>query len=340
VIGPVGKYIKVVQGKEKYAKLAELAIGPPGSLDKFVVTNQDDLKLIQRLRKEVGCGARDCNVSRISEKAVRSKYATPAPPPGVETVTSVLSSDNAMAWNFLIDSGNIDQSALCDSKGDSESALLISDNRGASIRGGNVKKVYFLPEGDHWETKGGMKTMISNERKMIQTIGTDRREAIRVAKEELRTIADDLKRAKQEQKGLDDALHDAKVKWNHSTKEYKKATTGIKKAEENLEKLKAEADESEEPQEHDTTEYENDVQEKETEVASCKNKEAALLQEIESLRPAVDEKRAEIDEGMSFFSFLFKRHLFTHEAPHYRPNVLGSRGSQPESHGRHGSRRA
>lgn len=296
VIGPVGKYIKVVEGKEKYAKLAETAIGPPGSLDKFVVTNQDDLKLLQRLRREVGCGARDCNVSRISEKAVRSKYATPAPPPGVETVTSVLSSDNAMAWNFLIDSGNIDQSALCDSKDDSESALLVSDNRGASIRGGKVKKVFFLPDGDHWETKGGLKTMISNDRKMIQTIGTDRREAIRLAKEDLRAVADELKRAKQESKGLEDALYDAKVRWNQSQKENKKILTGIKKAEDTLEQLKAEADESEQPQENDTTDLEMDVQEKETEVTSCKNREAALLQEIESLRPAVDEKRAEIDE--------------------------------------------
>lgn len=320
MIGPVGKYIKVVEGKEKYAKLAETAIGPPGSLDKFVVTNQDDLKLLQRLRREVGCGARDCNVSRISEKAVRSKYATPAPPPGVETVTSVLSSDNAMAWNFLIDSGNIDQSALCDSKDDSESALLVSDNRGASIRGGKVKKVFFLPDGDHWETKGGLKTMISNDRKMIQTIGTDRREAIRLAKEDLRAVADELKRAKQESKGLEDALYDAKVRWNQSQKENKKILTGIKKAEDTLEQLKAEADESEQPQENDTTDLEMDVQEKETEVTSCKNREAALLQEIESLRPAVDEKRAEIDEGKCFFYNSVCTAFLPHEAPHN--NVL------------------
>ena len=103
VAGPVGMYLKIVNGKEKYAKIAEFAIGN-GNLDRFIVTNQDDLNVMETLRREVGCGHRDCSLYKISPRSTQEKYNTPAPPNVVETVTSVVSVDNAMVFNFLVDS--------------------------------------------------------------------------------------------------------------------------------------------------------------------------------------------------------------------------------------------
>jgi hypothetical protein len=64
VLGPIGKYIKVAEGKETLASLAEAAIGK-GSLDRFIVTNDADRTLFMKLRAEIGCGPRDCNLFQV-----------------------------------------------------------------------------------------------------------------------------------------------------------------------------------------------------------------------------------------------------------------------------------
>ena len=140
-------YVKVVNGKESYAQIAEAAIGM-GALDRFIVTNQSDINLMNNLRRDVGCGHKECPLFAISPRSTKEKYNVPAPPPGVETVTSVLNIENAMAFNFLVDHCKIDTSALTDSKESSEQALLVTDSKGkVSIKGGKIQKVYFLPNG-------------------------------------------------------------------------------------------------------------------------------------------------------------------------------------------------
>ena len=71
VIGPIGKYIKVEEGKEELAQIAELTVG--GSLDKFVISDKADFKAMQKIRNEVRCNARECGVlqtvsARISNR--------------------------------------------------------------------------------------------------------------------------------------------------------------------------------------------------------------------------------------------------------------------------------
>lgn len=299
VAGPVGMYVKVVSGKERYAKIAEAAIGN-GALDRFVVTNQTDLQLMNKLRKDVGCGPRDCPLYRISPKSTQQKYNVPGPPPGVETVTSVLSVENAMAFNFLVDHASIDTSALADSKESSEQALLLkaADGR-CSIKGGKIRKVYFLPDGDHWEAKNGNMMMVGNDRGMKQTIGVDRSAAIEQAKHEMKALQQELARNKDEEKGVKDAAYKHKKAWNDATKEYNKLTSKIKKMDALLDELKAEAETSEEVPTIDTSEYENDIQEAEASVEDLKRKEAAVIQEIESLEPAVEEQKKQLDEVSS-----------------------------------------
>ena len=142
VAGPVGMYLKIQNGKEQYAKIAEVAIGP-GHLDRFIVTDKHDMELMKKIRRNIGCSPRDCSIYQIHPRATKEKYSTPAPPEGVETVTSVLNIENVMAFNYLVDNCKIDKSALVDSKEDSERALLVSDSSGRESIRGKVKKLFY-----------------------------------------------------------------------------------------------------------------------------------------------------------------------------------------------------
>jgi chromosome segregation ATPase len=90
VLGPIGAYLKICPGKEAYAPLAELALGS-GTLDRFIVTNNHDRKILQQLRSRVGCN-RDCGIFLMSNDDVR--FSIPSPPTGVETPATVLKIDN------------------------------------------------------------------------------------------------------------------------------------------------------------------------------------------------------------------------------------------------------
>jgi chromosome segregation ATPase len=204
-------YLKIQPGKEQYAKIAELAIGQ-GQLDKFVVTDRSDMELLKKFRKSTNCGNRDCSIYQIHPRASKEKYRTPPPPEGVETVTSVLHIENPMVFNYLVDNVKIDQSALSDSKEGSERALLVTDSNGAeSIRGGHVKKVYFMPNGDYWETRGGSRAMNANDRPLKQTIGVDRSKAIDSAKHELKALELEVKRCQSEEYAVKEAVLDVSI---------------------------------------------------------------------------------------------------------------------------------
>ena len=63
VIGPIGKYLKIAPGKDRYAAVAEKALQV--GLDRFIVTNKQDRSLYLKMRQEVGCNDRDCGVSQM-----------------------------------------------------------------------------------------------------------------------------------------------------------------------------------------------------------------------------------------------------------------------------------
>lgn len=63
VVGPVGKFLKVAPGKDRYAAIAEKALQV--GLDRFIVTNKQDRALYLRMRQEVGCKTRDCGVYQM-----------------------------------------------------------------------------------------------------------------------------------------------------------------------------------------------------------------------------------------------------------------------------------
>ena len=97
VVGPVAKYLKIAPGKDKFAKIAESALGTK-TLDKFIVTNDADRVMLEKVRQSCGC-QQDCAILQAHEGA---RYNVPPPPSdGIETVASVLSVSNDLVFNTL-----------------------------------------------------------------------------------------------------------------------------------------------------------------------------------------------------------------------------------------------
>jgi chromosome segregation ATPase len=292
VLGPVGFFCKVQPGKEEFAALAEAAIGT-GTLDRFVVFNDTDRKLFQKIRRDAGCQS-DCNVFQQSQ---HSRYNIPEAPQGVETVASVLAIENDLIFNCLVDNAKIDQKALTRNKEDGEAKLLVKDNHGRHcIRGGKIKEVFLLPHGDNWKVlKGGKLTMNANSRRLKQSIGVDRTAAIEEAKEEYQAMNEELKGMNREYNRLEHEHTDLKKRWNASKKDMYKTNKEIDQAKKDIEDTKAEESESAE-MEVDTTLEEQDVAEAQDILDDLKEKKAKVQEEMKELIPLIAEKEADVAE--------------------------------------------
>ncbi len=203
--GPIGAYIKIAHGKEKFAKIAEYALG--GILDRFIVTNDYDRKELQNIRRLTGCSSRDCNIFQQSQAR---RYQVPDPPcDGIETVASTLNISDDVVFNCLVDNVRIDQVALALSKEQSEEILLVQDSNGKeSMRWPEIQRVYFLPFGDFWLVRGGYRTMTSsdNRKGLRQTIGIDRTAAINEAQREKDTLQQEVEECQTKEKQATDKL--------------------------------------------------------------------------------------------------------------------------------------
>jgi len=97
VVGPIGKYIKLAPGKERYAEIAELAMGQK-CLDRFIVTNSADRVVLEKIRQRARCRS-DCG---IFQQRAEPRYNIPPPPvPGIETVASALIIEDDLVFNCL-----------------------------------------------------------------------------------------------------------------------------------------------------------------------------------------------------------------------------------------------
>eukprot|EP00934_Nitzschia_sp_Nitz4_P001332 Nitzschia sp. Nitz4//scaffold133_size116822//74277//77815//NITZ4_003812-RA/size116822-snap-gene-0.17-mRNA-1//-1//CDS//3329535411//1332//frame0 len=291
VAGPIGSFVKIVPGKEKFAELAELALGN-GSLDRFVVTNDHDRKVVLSIRKKLGCQS-DCGVYQVSP---HGRYNIPPPPvDGVETVASVLNISDDLVFNCLVDNCKIEEKALSASKDEAESKLLMHAGGSYSIRG-KVKIVYFLPKGDNWTVRDGNLNMVSNDRRFRKTIGVDRTAALEDARREAETVKEELRVLKQEAHGLEEEHHRHQKAWNISKKALVPLQRQLNDLAQNIDRVKAE-EASAENFDTDTSELEQDVAEAGEEIARIEEREKAIRDSITEKEPGIVEARRRLDEA-------------------------------------------
>jgi DNA repair exonuclease SbcCD ATPase subunit len=285
VIGPIGAFIKIAEGKENFAPLAELALGS-GTLDRFIVTNDHDRKLCQSLRQEARCG-KTCGLYQVK---VSPRFNVPPPPAdtGIETIASVLNITNDIVFNCLVDTNRIDQRALAPSREVSEQHLLKNENGRYSIKG-NIKEVFFLPSGDRWTVRDGAMSMVANDRGFRdRKIGVDRTAAIEEAQRDLSQLEDELRDLKSQEKSLVQQHTDLKRTWNHKNRSKKENEDQIKKLQREIDNIRAEMETTVDTT-IDTTDMEEDIAKAEEEVNKIAKEESRKKAELEKLRPGLEE---------------------------------------------------
>jgi chromosome segregation ATPase len=290
VLGPIGAYVKIVQGKEQFAPIAELAIGN-GALDRFIVTNDHDRKLFQKIRKDAGC-RQECGVFQMHQ---HPRYNIPPPPvEGIETVASVLNVTDDLVFNCLVDNCKIEERALSKSKEESEQLLLVRGNNGHSIRG-KVKNVFCLPDGDNWSVKHGNLNMVANEKKLRQTIGVDKSAALAEARREINGMKEELAQHSREESRFEHEHHQHQKEWNVKKRESQNNNKEIEKLISLRDKIK-EDQVSAENFDTDTSEYEQVVTEAQQGVDKVKENERSLTEEIEEKNPEIQDLKTRLEE--------------------------------------------
>ena len=291
VLGPIGLFCKIQAGKEEFSSLASCAIGN-GVLDRFVVFNARDRKLFQEIRRGAGCQM-DCGIFQQNE---HSRYPVPEPPQGVETVATVVSIENDLVFNCLVDWAKIDTKALCRGKKESEDLLLVKDrNNRTAIRGGKIKEVYFLPDGDNWKVSGGHKNMISNPRRLKKTIGTDVTSAIKDSKNDHQSVKDELRAKENEFRRLDSEHTEHKTQWNKNKNELRRNERAIDAAAKEIEDVKAE-EAANIDNNIDTTEEEEDVSAAQSHLDEIKENQKKAGETMKENTPHIREIKENLDE--------------------------------------------
>mmetsp|Transcript_3048 Transcript_3048/g.6871 ORF Transcript_3048/g.6871 Transcript_3048/m.6871 type:complete len:1302 (+) Transcript_3048:476-4381(+) len=296
VRGPLGSYCKVTPGKEAFAKVAELSLGA-GALDRFVVTNHHDRKILQSIRNQLKCRD-DCGIFLIGK---HPRYDIPEPPPfdGIETVSTVLTIEDDLVFNCLVDHCKIDERALARSKEESEKHLLRTEPTGKHfIVGGKIKDVFFLPRGDQWKiTKGGHKQLSSNTRQMKRTIGVDNREAIRQKEEDLDRLEEEMKAADREHSRLDIEHTDLKKRWKAKKIEMQRLEKSLEKWSDEIDEIrKQELDAADIGRDVDTSAEEEEVAETEAILEETKERHQKATDEMTRQQPEVGELAEKVTE--------------------------------------------
>jgi hypothetical protein len=294
VAGPIGAYIKVAPGKEVFAELAESALGP-GILDRFIVTNDADRRLFQNIRKQAHCQM-DCGVF---QQHVTPRYTIPSPPnvKGIETVASVLTIQDDLVFNTLVDNAKIDQKGLAMDKESSEEKLLErNDSNGKlQIKGGKLREVYFLPRGDYWSVRNGAKTTISNERKFRKTISTDKTAMIEQAKAEVAELKAELAESRRVEGRLESEHTRLQKEWGQAKRKMRDNDSAMTELGDRIDQIKSEMETAANTT-IDTTEYEEDVAQHEEQRAALEQQQSRLKEELEAKKPEIEMLKTRIDE--------------------------------------------
>ena len=298
VVGPIGAFIHVVPGKEEFASLAQHAIGN-WTLDRWIVTNDHDRKMVQSIRKHVGCQG-DCGIFQISQQA---KYKNVPPPPaeGIETVASILQCSNDLVFNCLIDNNKIEKKALSKSKDESES-LLLKQATGSqySIREEPlITHVFFLPHGDSCSIRNGTISLKSNQQPLRGTIGVDKSVAIAQAERDVVDAAEEFRKLQEESNEMSQKYRETKNKLDKSRRDLQQNKKEINQSIVSIDKLKneiASLDIASSNGEVDTAEYEEEVQEAYEEVQKLADQDKQLREKIDELNPEINEIKASLTE--------------------------------------------
>lgn len=225
-----------------------------------------------------------------------ARYNVIRPPSDdIETVATVINATDDLVYNCLVDNGRIDQKALTESKEQGESSLLITNGNRYSIRGNNIRTVYFLPQGDYWQLTKGQLSLTSQDRRLRQVIGVDKTAAIREAERELQQLEEENGQICREFDQLKTERRQYKVEWNGLIKKENSDNSRISRLRELLETIREEAEAAENVT-YDTSELEDEVKRADEVHDELKAREEEEQNALNELNPGIDEIRNKLEE--------------------------------------------
>jgi len=278
--------------------VAEHALGNVPVLDRFIVTNDHDNRVMRELRRKANCG-RDCGLFQLHPSRRYQIQSTGIPNvEGIETVANVLSIENDLVFNSLVDFCRIDQKVVASSRDLSERHLLTRDDRGQHrVRGKNIHEVYCLPHGDHWTVKGGSLAVFSNEKQLRQTIGADLRTAIGAEQEKRQHLVASLEEEKQEEARHRNELSVLQKKLNRAKKAVKLNDDSIAELLAKIASISEELEACGCATTIDTSDLEEDVKNTEEAIQSLKDNEQSFRVELEKHERSSHTVRIRLDEA-------------------------------------------
>jgi chromosome segregation ATPase len=290
VIGPIGAYLKIEEGKEDFAEIAELSLGG-GLLDRFIVTNNEDRVTLQKIRDHARC-TYDCGIFIVANNP---RFRVPKPPAAsIETVASVLKIESDLVFNCLVDNAKIDQVALARDRMKSESALI--ENRdGRKVLKGIIKEIYCLPHGDHWILRNGQQAAFSNEKRLKHTIGSDKSAAIAQFKRDLDQLDVECQEGQREENRLEGEHTAHQRDWNSLKKSHRKSNDRINTLGDQIDQIKTDL-ENTASSNIDTSEFEEEVAQQLEILTKLSTDVERAKTELGEHRPVLDELRAKIQE--------------------------------------------
>lgn len=235
----------------------------------------------------------DCGIFQIGNNP---RFNVPAPPvDGVETVATILTVENDLVFNCLVDNARIDITAVCRDTPTSEHQLLTRDGRGQDAIRGKISNVYTLPDGDFWTVKGGSRAIFTNERKLKKTIGVDKTVALQDAKAEEDQLKRELQHHSSEEARLEHEHTQYQRDWNRAKSAYRDNKKTMESLENTIETLRGELETTENVN-IDTTELEQEISNYEQEREALAQEEEQLDADIEAMLPEIEETKAKINE--------------------------------------------
>jgi DNA repair exonuclease SbcCD ATPase subunit len=164
----------------------------------------------------------------------------------------------------------------------SERSLLEKDGQGRlTIRGGTIKGVLFLPYGDRWMITNNNLAMVSNERKLKQTINVDKSAAVAELKADADQVLVELKEIRAKQTHLEREQKDYQKK-NADRSHMRKAQQLAEQLNDTINQVKAELEEAANVT-VDMTDLEDDVSKAEQVVEAIIEQKSQKQREIDEL---------------------------------------------------------
>jgi len=226
------------------------------------------------------------------------RYQIPTVPSleGVESVATVLSIENDLVFNCLVDFCRIEQKFVARDRIQSERHLLTRGANGQpAMRFRDIKEVYLLPKGDHWTVRSGSVAIFSNERPLQQKIGADQRAAIAAAEERLRELTESLNSEKQGQTKVQQENAQLVQRLNRAMEAETANHEAIEQLTERIANLRDEK-ESCDSVEVDTSELEDEVDAAQDNIDSLRKKEEHLRAESTKLLQPRDDAQDRFNE--------------------------------------------